>query len=56
LALKSLVCLQERHSDSPKLAPAKARFFRHWVALSEEQRTAAVKDERLQKLACEEIA
>jgi hypothetical protein len=56
LALKSLICLNENHAANPKTEVAKARFFKHWLDLSEEQRKKAIPDERLYKSALSEIA
>ena len=56
LALKSLICLSERHPSSPKLIPAKVRFFLSWLGLTEEERKKAIPDERLYKKACEEVS
>ena len=58
LALKSLVCLVERHTETSlqKVLAAKAAFFKHWLSLSEEQKLAAFKDQRLYQNACKEIS
>lgn len=57
LALRSLVCLVDRHSaTSAKVPVAKARFFLHWLAQSEEQRKAALKDERIYAETVKEVA
>ena len=37
-------------SPSPKYLPAKARVVAHWATLSEEQKVAAVKDDKVEKL------
>ena len=46
----------EKHNDSPKTEVAKARFFKHWLGLSEEDRKKAIPDEHLFKVALAEIA
>ena len=55
LALKALICLSERHADSAKLVPAKVRFFKHWLSLSEEQRAKEFGDDRLYQASLLEI-
>lgn len=50
-----MICLSERHSSSPKLIPAKVRFFQRWLSLTEDERRKAIPDERLYKKACEEV-
>ena len=56
LALKSLICLVERHPESPKIVAAKVRFFKHLLSLSEEERKKAIPDERLYSVALSEVA
>ena len=56
LALKALIALIERHGESPKVALAKARFFKHWIGLSEGERASAIKDERILKVVCQEVS
>ncbi len=51
-----MVTLSERHSESPKYPAAKLRFLKHWDSLTEEQRFKEFKDERLYKVACQEVA
>ena len=55
LALKSLICLHERHPESPKLLSAKVRFFKHWLSLTEEQRTKDFGDEKLYQVSLQEL-
>lgn len=55
LALKSLICLHERHGDSPKYLPAKLRFFKHWNSLTEEQRAKEFGDDRLYQSSIQEL-
>lgn len=51
------MCLVERHSaTSAKVPVAKARFFLHWLEQSEEQRKAALKDERIYAETVKEVA
>jgi FKBP-type peptidyl-prolyl cis-trans isomerase len=47
--------LQERHPESPKLLPAKVRFFKHWLSLTEEQRAKEFGDERLYQVSLQEL-
>ena len=36
-ALKSAICLKERHSNHPKTIPALVCFFRQWLELSKDK-------------------
>jgi FKBP-type peptidyl-prolyl cis-trans isomerase len=47
--------LQERHLESPKLLPAKVRFFKHWLSLTEEQLAKEFGDERLYQVSLQEL-
>lgn len=49
LALKSLIALTERHPTYEKTLPSRIRFAQHWTGLTEDQRKAAIPDERLYK-------
>jgi hypothetical protein len=55
LALKSLTVLTERHPNYQKTVPSKIKLLHHWLKLSEEQRKAAIPDERLYKIAVQQI-
>jgi hypothetical protein len=47
--------LNERHPASPKLLPAKVRFFKHWLSLSEEQCAKDFGDDRLYQVSLQEL-
>jgi len=49
LALKSLLALVERHPTYEKTLSSRIKFAQHWAKLSEEQKKAAIPDERLYK-------
>lgn len=51
LALKSLLCLIEKHPNYEKTLGAKIKFMKHWQGLSEEERKKAIPDERLLRVA-----
>lgn len=47
LALKSLICLVEKHPSYAKTHSMKIRFFDHWIRLDESKRQEVVGDARL---------
>lgn len=56
LALKSLSLLAERHGDShPKTIPSKVNFFKYWLSQTDDQRKAAVKDDKAYAEAVKEV-
>jgi hypothetical protein len=56
LALKSLLCLVEKHPNYEKTLSAKIQFLRHWQGLSDEERKKAIPDERLLRVALQEVS
>lgn len=55
MALKSLLCLVERHPTYHKTIPSKVKFFSHWLQLTEAQRLNEIKDERLYQVVVDEV-
>ena len=55
-ALKSAICLKEEHADHPRTLTALARFFKAWLAMSDEDKLKACgNDQRVLDVAVEEI-
>ena len=55
LALKSLICLSEKHSSFPKTHSSKLRFFSQWATLDEPKQKAAFSDEKIFSVSVQEL-
>ena len=55
-ALKSAICLKEKHAKHPKTAGALIKLFKKWLSMSEEERlNACGKDARILSVVTSEI-
>lgn len=55
LALKSLVTLVEHHPTYEKTITSKIKFFRQWMTMTEADKKAAIKDEKLYNVTVDEV-
>jgi len=55
MAVKSLICLVERHPTYEKTHSSKMRFFDYWLKLDETKRQEYIGDERLSPIILSEI-
>ena len=56
-ALKSAICLRERHAQHPKTAPSLLRLFKKWLSMTDEQKLAAcTNDSRILAVITSEVS
>ena len=55
-ALKSAICLKEKHADHPKTVAALAKLFKKWLSMTDEEKLeSCAKDQRILSVATSEI-
>ena len=54
--MKSAICLREKHADHPMTAAALVKFFKAWLAMSDEKKLEACgNDQRILAVVVSEI-
>ena len=54
-ALKSAICLKERHAASPRTTASLVKLFNKWLSMTDEEKIKACGDERILAVAASEL-